>query len=206
LNDVSPPEYPQPLVTFCQGVVSKYAFQWPPEESKLAEAFIAHFSLAKFATFEDQLKLCESLGIKVSEAILPENLRGYNCCYGDEREIQIHNGKGYFITREHTVLHELREILEYIFQDMGHPTSKERSALEARAETFASSVRTNTFTDMWKDILPAAEKIQSKWLSWGAFFLWFLFGFVSVFSLAMLPAFEDHLLDADSRKPRNVHT
>jgi hypothetical protein len=73
-------------------------------------------------------------------------------------------------------LHELREILEHIFHDMGYPTAKERSALEVRAETFAGSVRTDTFMEMWKDIIQGAEKIESKWKRWGAFFLLALFG------------------------------
>jgi len=206
LNELSQPEYPQPLVTFCQGAVSKFASQWPPEESKLADAFIAHFSLPRLATFENQLNLCESLGIRVSEVILPDNLRGHNCCYGNQREIQIHNGKGHLITREHTLLHELREILEHIFHDMGYHTAKERSALEVRAETFAGSVRTDTFMEMWKDILQGAEEIESKWKRWVAFFLLALFGIAGLFSIMMFPAFEDQILDAASRNPRNVHT
>jgi hypothetical protein len=204
LNELSQPEYPQPLVTFCQGVVSRFASQWPPEESKLADEFIAHFSLPKLATFESQLKLCESLGIRVSEAALPENLRGHNCCYGNQREIQIHNGKGHLITRERTLLHELREILEHIFHDMGYPTAKERAALEVRAETFASCVKTDIFGDILKDIFQAAAEIGSKWKRWGAFFLLALFGIAGLFSIMMFPAFEDQILDADSRNPRNV--
>jgi len=206
LNELSQPEYPQPLVTFCQGAVSKFASQWPPEESRLADAFIAHFSLPKLATFESQLKLGESLGIRVSEVILPHNLRGHNRCYGNQREIQIHHGKLHFITREHTLLHELREILEYIFQDMGYPTANERSAREVRAETFASCLETDIFGDMLKDIFQVAEGIGSKWKRWGAFFLLALFGIAGLFSIMMFPAFEDQILDAASRNPRNVHT
>jgi len=206
LNEVSQPEYPQPLVTFCQGAVSKFASPWPPEESKLADAFIAHFSLPKLATFESQLKLCESLGIGVSEVILPDNLRGHNCCYGNQREIQIHNGKLHFITREHTLLHELREILEYIFRDMGYPTANERSAREDRAETFASCVEKDIFGDMLKGVFQAAAEIGSKWKRWGAFLLLALLGIAGLFSITMLPAFEEQILDADSRNLRNVRT
>ncbi len=206
MNEPAYLDYPQSLVTFCRGAVSKYVPQWPPEESKLADEFIAHFGFAAIATFENQVKLCETLGIKVSEAVLPENLRGHNCCYGNQREIQIHNGKGHVITREHTLLHELREILEHIFHDMGYATAKERSAIEVRAETFASSVRTGTFLEMWKHILQCGEKIESKWKRWGAFFLLTLFGIAGLFSIIMFPAFEDQILDAASRNPRNVHT
>lgn len=206
MNELCQPEYPEPLVTFCQATLLKFASQWPPEESKLADEFIAYFGLSTLTTFENQLKFCKSLEIKVSEAVLPENLRGHNCCYGNQREILIHNGKWYFITREHTLLHELREILEHIFQDMGYPTVRERKALEVRAETFASCIEMDTFTETWKNIFQAAEKIESKWKRWGAFFLWFLFGFVGLFSIGMLPAFEDQILDGDSRGPRNIRT
>ncbi len=206
MNESAYLDYPQPLVTFCRGVVSKHVSRWPPEESKLADEFIAHFGFAAIATFENQLKLCESLGIKVSETTLPENLRGHNCCYGNQREIQIHNGKGHVITREHTLLHELREILEHIFHDMGYATAKERSAIEVRAETFASSVRTDAFTKMLEGIFQAAAKIESKWRRWGAFFLISLFGIAGVFSIPMLPVFEDTILDRDFENPRNVHT
>lgn len=82
---------------------------------------------------------------------------------------------------------------------MGYPTAKERSALEVRAETFAGSVRTDTFMEMWKDILQGAEEIESKWKRWGAFFLLALFGIAGLFSIMMFPAFEDQILDAASR-------
>ncbi len=206
MNDVSQPVTPPSLDTFCQGVVSKYASQWPPEEAKLAHEFIAHFGLLSLATFEIQLKLCESLGIKVSQAILPGNLRGLNCCYGNLREIQIHNGKWHILTCEHTLLHELREILEYIFEGMGHSTVKERRALEVRAETFASCVRMDIFTKMLESIFRAAAKIESKWKRWGAFLLISLFGIAGLVSIPMLPVFEDTILDRDLGIPRNVHT
>ena len=204
MNEPSNLEYPEPLITFCQGVLAKYVSQWPPEESKLADEFTGHFGLSTLATFENQVKLCENLGIKVSEAILPENLRGHNCCYGNQREIQIHKQK--YLTREHTLLHELREILEHIFKDMRYPTAKQRSALEARAETFASSVRTGTFTKMLEGIFQAAAKIESKWRRWGAFFLISLFGVAGLLSIPMLPVFEDTILERDFGNPRNVHT
>ena len=206
MNEPSRLEYPEPLVTFCQSVVSKYVSQWPPEERKLADEFIAHFGLPKLGTFENQLKLCESLGIKASEANLPENLRGHNCCYGDQREIQIHNGEWSIITREHTLLHELREILEYIFRDMGYPTVQERGTLEVRAERFASCVETDVFGDMLKGIFQAATRIGSKWKRWGAFFLLVLFGTAGLFSIMMLPVFEEQIFDEDSRNPRNIRT
>ncbi len=94
----------------------------------------------------------------------------------------------------------------HIFQDLGYPTAKERSALENRAETFASSVRTGAFTKMLEGIFQAAAKIESKWRRWGAFFLISLFGIAGLFSIPMLPVFEDTILDRDFGNPRNVHT
>lgn len=187
------PEYPAAFIAFCRTVISKHASHWPPEESKLADEFITHFGLTAIANFDKQIEFCESLGIHVSEKLLPESLRGHNCCYRNERQIQISPGKLYLISREHTLLHELREILEYIFKDLGFPTTKEMSTLEARAETFASCVRIGALAETWETIIRAVPQIESKWWRLGASFLFFLLGIAGLFSIAILPAFEDRI-------------
>ena len=57
---------------------------------------------------------------------------------------------GHFLSREHTVLHEVRELLERIFEDLGHPIAN-RNTPESRAEQFAATARIALVPEFSKD-------------------------------------------------------
>lgn len=89
----------------------------------------------------------------------PHDLRGANFWHEENMSIVMPSNGGCFISREHTLLHELRELLEGIFAHLGHPTS-DRVALESRAEQFAASVRMAMFVESSKDFFRMAGEVR----------------------------------------------
>ncbi len=96
----------------------------------------------------------------------------------------------------HTLLHELREILEHIFTDLGRPTV-DKESLEARAERFAIETRIAASFDMWKTHFEGAKKIQSIWWRRAAYVLIGLGTFIQVAGCTLLPYFEDYGVASD---------
>jgi len=62
---------------------------------------------------------------------------------------------------EHTLLHDLREQLEYTFRDPKYGTSDDILP-EAQAEEFASSVRLRLLQDLWTELAESAQHVESK--------------------------------------------
>ena len=134
------------MADFCQFVVSRHSKQWPVKEDALAKEFLEFFGVQSllFLTFEAVASLCwERLQIRVSRVSLPKGLKGFNGSYYGRREIVISTDQDLAgIADLHTLLHELREIIERGFEELGHPTADCGDLdLECRAEFFASSVQ-----------------------------------------------------------------
>ncbi len=129
---------------FCQHVVATYTGKWPPSEEFIAAEFVTFFKLGPLVAFSGLADLCSSLGINVSVTRLPVTLRGHNFAYQETRRIIIAEKTGkasVFGSREHTLLHELRELIEYEFAKMQSPTAASFKDKEERAEDFAAEVR-----------------------------------------------------------------
>ena len=147
------------LPEFCAAVVNRHASAWPPAEHQLAQEFLAHFGIAGLAYYDGLIKWCGEVGIDVSTAELPHDMRGFN--YWHERGMSILmpvNG-GYFLSREHTLFHELRELLEYVFEDLGHEVA-DQNTLESRAEEFAACVRIAIHVELAKDFFRMAGEVR----------------------------------------------
>src|SRR5207248_1342141 len=75
---------------FCRTVISRHSANWPPNENVLAEEIVDFFGIGPFLTLETLVQLCrDHLRIPVSFIELPTELRGYNCSYGNKREIVV---------------------------------------------------------------------------------------------------------------------
>src|SRR5206468_7728765 len=131
------------IADFCQTVLSRHAEQWPISEETLAQEFLGFFGLHLVPTFEGVAQLCQNhLRIMVSFAPLPTGMRGYNGSYRDKREVLISLSQDFAGAKLHTLLHELREILESGFEKLGRPIANRKdSDLEQCAESFAISVQ-----------------------------------------------------------------
>jgi hypothetical protein len=186
---------PLSLRCFCEAAISENPGAWPPEEGALARRFVSFFQLSPVPRLQELETLCRRLGVQVALAKMPAPLRGHNCCYQDRKEILITDLENVSVamgSREHTLLHELRELLEYEFVKLGKPTAT-GAELERRAEAFASQTRAIASIQMWKPILDSTAQIQSTLLRIAAVIglvlaLWFY-----SFACLTLPRLEDYL-------------
>jgi len=186
---------PLTLRGFCQTMVAKHSGNWPPGEEAIAEEFLSFFQVDGVFPLEGPEKLCARLGINVSIQALPGGLRGHNCALGEKREIVIGKVEGpamVFGSQEHTLLHELRELIEYEFRKIGYPAAV-ACDLESRAETFAAMSRARASIKGWEPLFDGIGNIQSKW-GWFAVALPFLVMIlIDCCSCLLLPLWEDQL-------------
>lgn len=152
------------LESYCHAVICKYSENWPPTEQKLAEEFLPFFSLTHL--LDNQLfELCQKLGVEISFAALPEGLYGLNACHSNKRGIVLTSTEIVPGGNTHTLLHELRELLEYGFSDLGRPTVGE-SGIEYHAESFAQAARLVGARNLAAMLLTSAIEIETKWKRW----------------------------------------
>lgn len=148
------------LPEFCAAVANRHGSSWPPTEDRLARDFLAHFGISRFAHYDELVKWCEAVGVEFSTAELPRDLLGLNCWHENVFSIVMPSNGGCFISRDHTLLHELREVLEGVFGQLGQPTT-ERDALECRAEQFAACVRMAVWVESSKDLFQIASAVRN---------------------------------------------
>src|ERR1043165_9407844 len=147
------------LPEFCAAVVARHAHAWPPTEDQLARYFLAHFGIARFAHYDGIVDWCGEVGIQFSTDEFPHDLRGLNYWHENVFSIVMPTNGGCFISWEHTLLHELREVLEGVFGHLRQPTS-DRDALESRAEQFAACVRIAVCLESSKDFVEIARGVR----------------------------------------------
>lgn len=186
------------LVTFCRHVVSKHRDKWPPSEHVLAEAFVERFSL-EVVVLPEALKMCKRLGIEVTVAPLPFGLHGLNGEHKGKREIVIAEEEAFPGGKVHTLLHELREVLEYAFSDLGYPTVQ-KQGLERRAEEFASAVNLLGMQKAFVMLFTSAMKIETTWKRLLAGAALCALGVPLMIVSAMYPQFEDAMIRAKQVK------
>ena len=187
---------PFTLRRFCETVVANHSPNWPPGEDTLAQEFVSFFQLRGPLTLEDLENVCRTLGVGVSTRDLPQGLRGHNHAYQDKREIVIGTvpeAVAAIGSREHTLLHELRELMEYEFRKMEHPIVTSFPDRETRAERFASFVRTFAAMKGWQPLFEGMGDIKSRWGMFGMFLLAFLLIAGYSFACLALPNWEDRL-------------
>lgn len=189
---------PSTLIGFCQRVFQEHGSEWPPTEEILAQEFVEYFKLKSLIALEEIQKLCDNSEITLRVAPLPDPLWGYNRRYQGKREILIANSQ--VLTKEHTALHELRELLEYEFHDLGTAicTNEDR---EERAETFAISVRMCAFASEIPAIMDRVGSIESKWRRGAAYGLFILFAVVYGIGLALSPKVEEAMQKQRAQRP-----
>jgi hypothetical protein len=187
---------PLTLRGFCQTIVAKHSGNWPPREEAIAEEFLSFLKVDDVLPWHGLEKLCARLGINVSVQELPRELRGHNCALGKKREIVIGKVEGsaaVFGSQEHTLFHELRELIEYEFRNIGHPVAI-ASDLESRAEMFAATVRVQASLKGWEPLLDGLGSIQSNWGRFAVALPVLAIIFVHSVTCLLLPHWEDQLL------------
>ena len=133
---------------------------------------------------------CEELGISVSIARLPHELRGYNSVFEDQKTIVISEYQSWPGADAHTLLHELREVMEHSFREQAYPTATAQE-LEKRAELFASLVMAASVQEGLPELIDSASRVSAKGLRWGAYLLITAGAFLFMAAFALVPYFED---------------
>lgn len=186
---------PLTLRGFCEAVFTRHSGKWPPDEYAIVEEFVSFFRIERELKFKDLEQLCRDLGVGVSVQNLPKELRGHNHRYQGKREIIVGavTGTAFPGVREHTLFHELRELIEYEFREIGYPVANGFSDLESRADRFAGAVRA---FGAFKGFQPLFEGIGEIKSHWGTVAMILLAGVVLIlysFPALMLPYWEDRL-------------
>lgn len=159
----------QPLAEFCTELLSRHKEHWPPEEDAIAQEFVEHFpAIRQFSDGEQIIAFAKGLGIDASLCDLPDVLHGFNCSMEGQAVVVLSEQESFPGSREHTFFHELREIMEYRFRELGHPTAK-RPELEKRADQFATEVRLARMMKVFGPLFDDARTIERTWKRWLAF-------------------------------------
>ena len=187
------------LFSFCQKLATQRE-NWPPSEELLATEFIAFFGVSTLTYFGNLSQLCVQLGISVSVRSMPTELRGYNAAYNGTRTIAIAEDERFPGAKEHTLLHELRELLEHTFVAIGVSVAVNQDDLEQRAELFACLVRSDLSQNLMFVGLKHVEQVERKWLRYGLYAITVLVGVAMVVSCYLLPVFEDQVLENRRRR------
>jgi len=194
------PSLPDEIADFSRNVIARHSEQWPVSEQVLADEFLAFFGPASFLHFEGMVEFCHlRLQIPVSLAPMPKELRGFNGSYGNKREIFVASEPRIPDTKLHTLLHELREVIERQFQELGSPVASDED-LEVRAEAFASSVQISAVINLVPKIMNGASEIEKKWMRVGAYVGICAVAVLYCFVLASIPHLEDAFADERSQR------
>jgi len=167
-----------PVLGFCLRVVSSHARNWPPTEDVLAEQFVDWLGVDSLVTRDGLTELCRARGVRLSFSSLPQEIRGVNCSFLNEREIVIAEHEAAPFSDTHTLFHEFREMLEQLFRELAHPTLGPNDSLEVRAEHFAAVCRMKIMARELPAFLERAQNNERK----GARYLGY--AFVGIFTLA----------------------
>ena len=187
-------EPPKTLGRFCETVGANHLGSWPPSENALAHQFVSFFGIDGMLGMEELERLCRMVGVEVSVRDLPKPLRGHNCTYEGKREIVVGAVQGSALvlgSREHTLLHELRELIECEFRRLGRPTATGFADMESRAEAFASQVRASASFKTWEGYFEAIDGIESRLLKIGAVIIVALLAMGHYLACVNLPQWED---------------
>ena len=149
------------LALFCRDFVSRYPKQLVTEEM-LARHFVSFFKISPFVHMANLTEFCKSVGIVLWKEILPPDLMGINGSVGNLRKVIISDRAEDLFFQEHTVLHEIREIIEHVFCDLGSPISKPEE-IEGRASEFASFVMDLPCEEVFETWVKDAACIESVW-------------------------------------------
>jgi|SRR5579875_3461839 len=186
------------LDDFCAQFVSHHKESWPPAEGTLAREFAEQFQPKFLSPSEHIVEFASRLRIGVSFKALPDGMHGLNCSTEEETLVCLNDPEAFSGSREHTFFHELREIIEYRFRDLGFPTAQGLE-LERRAEQFATEVRIASLMKELGALFENAQAIEQTWKRWLAF------AGVLVLALGMgagcflLPHFEENFPRSKSR-------
>lgn len=180
-----------PLANFCTAFLSRHKEHWPSDEGTLAHEFAEQFPIRQLSNPEKILAFAQSLGIDASLAALPDGMHGFNCSMEGQSLVFLNEQEDFPGSREHTLFHELREVMEWHFREQGYPTAQGQE-LEKRAEQFATDVRLEHMMEKLGPLFDSATAVEQTWKRWLAFAVLIILVLGAGACCALLPYIEDN--------------
>jgi hypothetical protein len=190
-----------PILGLCLRLISQHGQNWPPTEDVLASEFVGWLGTSAFLSRDAMKRLCAAKGINLSFVSLPHEIRGFNCSFANKREIVITDTQPSPFDL-HTLFHELREMLEHVFAELGYSTIGPEDFLEVQAEHFAVLCRMAAATRELPAFLEMTGNIEKKWTRYLSYGLLLVFGVAYLFSCIFTLQMEEALSEA--RRQRYV--
>jgi hypothetical protein len=159
------------LTTFCQSYISQNTACWPTDETKLASVFVKFFRLPLLGHVGTLEGFAVQTRIILIETELPGNLLGMNVSFEGKKQILYSGHRRHIHSPVHTVLHEIRELLENEFRRLGFATIQTRRGLEKRADRFACAAFLESGVPELQHWISKTSEIESKWRKFGGFAL-----------------------------------
>ena len=156
----------QDLITdFCEAYVSQHRENWPTDEWELARAFVKFFEAPLLADMTSLQGFFTQTNIELRKCNLPAGLLGVNMSFEGKRRIDLSQRREQVYFRLHTVLHEIREIIENDFLRLGFSTTNSRN-IEDSADEFVFCAVLCSTKDPLENWVKTASEIESKWRRW----------------------------------------
>lgn len=187
-----------PLLSFCKECTRKYDGKWPVSNHNLASDFVDYFKIGFFPQMKELNQLCLTANIELSIEPLPDDLLAFNYLSNGIRKIVINASPENHLIEVHTAFHEIRELIEYIFCDLGFPIVDSNDK-EKCADEFASAVLLHASIGTFKEWFESAAEIQPIWKKLGALGLIGISGIAVVFHsfyCAVYPRVQSHYADS----------
>jgi hypothetical protein len=159
---------PDPLRSFCEQYISQNCQKWPTSEIQLAEVFVKHFSISVVTNLVGLQDFLVRTNIEHVEGNLPADLLAVNMSFEGKRKILTAKEGDHVSFQVHTVLHEIREIIEADFHRLGSATTSSQD-LDHLADVFAFAVPICAAMPSLGGLLENDPEIWPLWVSLGAF-------------------------------------
>jgi hypothetical protein len=156
-----------PLKAFCEAYVRENGRN-PINESQLAEAFVRFFGIRPLVDLSSLDEFFHSTNIDLRKGDLPLGLLGVNMSFEGKRRIDLSERPEQRYFQVHTVLHEIREIIETELRPLGFGTSESERDLEHLANEFAFYAMISSQMSMFRTFFESACEMESKWQKFGA--------------------------------------
>lgn len=171
------------LRAFCEAFTLQHRDKWPPNEYELAEAFVSHFAIPRILGVADLQNFLTQTNIELIEDDSPADLLGINMSVGGKRRIFTSKNRDHFPFRIHTLLHEIRELIEVEFCQLGFKTTNSQG-LDSRADEFSFAVHIRAATPSIEGWVKNSPEIKSTWQSIAS-----LFGLIAIATVFGLSSF-----------------
>jgi hypothetical protein len=179
------------LRAFCEAYISQNGRN-PIDESQLADAFVKFFGIPPLVDVRSLDEFFVETNIELRKCDLPIGLLGVNMSFEGKRRIDLSERSEQRHFQIHTVLHEIREIIENDFRPLGFGTAKSQQDFEHCANQFAFCAIMCSQMTVFESLFNNAYEMESNWRKWGALGL-ISIGLLIVGSYSFVGAFFPHV-------------